>query len=794
MRGLGLSVRRFARRPGRGAAAALTLAVGIGATTAAFAAVDAVLLRDLPVDREEELVVGWRMDEERTSIPVPFRTEEYEFLSRGQRRLAGLAGFTAWGALPVLVENSATGYTLNEVRVAGDFFGVAGIRPAIGRLLTADDDRPGVAQVGVLSHRTWRTLFGSDPEVVGSSLSMRGRPVTVVGVGARGFDFPLGTDLWVPLQGEPFELHVIGRMAPGAGAAGVASDFSAVFSAGESQGLEVNSDLRPVVVPLRELIVGPVAPILEAASAAALLLLLAGTANGALFLLAAGRTAAHDLAVRKALGAGSGHLLSRLLADASLLAAFGSAGGLLLAGAALRILVPLAPPELPRLEAVSLGGTAWLFALAAGAVCAVTAGLSAWLVLSRLGDSRAAMAGGGWTRTASGEWFRRLVAGTQVGLAVTSVAGAGLLARTVSTIDRLDPGFSADGMTVVDLRIPYGFGSVPDAYMGALEAVVLDLEARPGVLAVRPTLGPPLEQRLEVALRAEEQGEDAARDNPFVAIDAVLPGHFEALGIRILSGRAITGLDNRADAAPVVVVDDVLARALWPAEDPIGKRVNGFLSGDTWFTVVGVVSGTRYRELLQPHPRAYYPLRRLGTAPPSSLLVRTTDAARGSVGDLVRDAFAAADPAVMVITVRDVVEVMRAPIAGRRFAAAVLLAFATAALLLAAVGVYAVFAVTVQERRHDLGVMRALGAQRSRIVALVLNRALRIAWVGALAGAAVALVAGRALGSLLFGVAPSDPLVLVAAVAGGLAAAVGAALPPAVRASMVDPGVALNTE
>lgn len=794
MRGLGLSVRRFARRPGRGAAVALNLAVGIGATTAAFAAVDAVLLRDLPVDREEELVVGWRLDEERTSIPVPFRTEEYEFLSRGQRRLAGLAGFTAWGALPVLVENAYPGYTLNEVRVAGDFFGVAGTRPAIGRLLTADDDRPGGAQVGVLSHRTWRTLFGSDPEVVGSSLSMRGRAVTIVGVGPRGFDFPLGTDLWVPLQGDPFELHVIGRMAPGAGAAGVASDFSAVFSAGESQGLEVNADPRPVVVPLRGLMVGPVAPILEAASAAALLLLLAGTANATLFLLGAGRTAAHDLAVRKALGAGRGDLVSRLLADASLLAALGTAGGLLLSWAALRTLVPLAPPELPRLEAVSLGGTAWLFALAAGAVCAVTAGLAAGLVLSRLGDSRAAVAWGGRTRSASGERFRRLVAGVQVGLAVASVAGAGLLARTVSGIERIDPGFSADDMTVVDLRIPYRFGSVPDAYMGALESVVLDLEARPGVLAARPTLGPPLEQRLEVALRAEEQDEDAARDSPYVAIDAVLPGHFEALGIRILSGRGIAGLDNRADAAPVVVVDDVLARALWPGEDPIGKRVNGFLSGDTWFTVVGVAAATRYRELLQPHPRAYYPLRRLETVPPASLLVRTTDAVRGSVGELVRDAFAAADPAVTVMTVRDMVEVMRAPIVGRRFAAAVLLAFAAATLLLAAVGVYAVFAVRVQERRHDLGVMRALGAQRGRVVALVLIHALRVASVGALAGAAVALVAGRALGSLLFGVAPGDPLVLVAAVAGGLAAAVGAALPPAMRASLVDPGVALKTE
>ncbi len=794
MRGLELSVRRFARRPGRGAAAALTLAIGIGATTAAFAAVDAVLLRDLPVDRQEELIVGWRLNEERSSIRVPFRTEEYDFLSRGQRSLSGLAGFTAWGALPVLVENSSPEYTLNEVRVAGDFFGVAGTRPAIGRLLTVDDDQPGGAQVAVLSHRIWRTRFGSDPDVVGLSLSMRGRPVTIVGVGPRGFDFPLGTDIWVPLQGAPFELHVIGRVAPGGSAVRVASDFSAVFSAGESQGIEVNSDLRPVVVPLRELIVGSVAPVLVAASAAALLLLLAGTANATLFLLLAGRTAAHDRAVRKALGAKYGHLVSQLLADASLLVSLGTAAGLLLAWVALRTLVPLAPPELPRLEGISLGSAASLFGMTVGAVCGMMAALCAGLVLSRLGESRRIVAWGRRSHSALGERFRRLVAGIQVGLAVVSVVGASLLARTVLTIDRLDLGLSADDMTVVDLRIPYGFGRVPEAYMQALESVVLDLEARPGVLAARPTLGPPLQQRLEIPLRAEGQDEDAARENPFVAIDAVMPGHFEALGIPILSGRGITELDNRAIADAVVIVDDVLARALWPGQDPIGKRVNGFLSGDTLFTVVGVVSGTRYRELLEQHPRAYYPLRRLGTAPPASLLVRTTDAARVSIDEMVRDAFANADPAVSVMTVRSMVEVMRGPIIGRRFAASVLLVFAAATLLLAALGVYGVFSVTVQERWHDLGIMRALGAQRGRIVVLILYDTLRVASVGALAGAAVAVVASRVLESLLFGVAPGDPMILIGAVAGGLAVAAGAALAPALRASLIDPAVALRTE
>ena len=269
-------------------------------------------------------------------------------------------------------------------------------------------------------------------------------------------------------------------------------------------------------------------------------------------------------------------------------------------------------------------------------------------------------------------------------------------------------------------------------------------------------------------------------------------GHFLSR-TRSRSGLLIS-LSYRSDAAPVVVVDDVLARALWPGQNPIGERVSGFLSGDTWFTVVGVVSATRYRELLRQHPRAYYPLRRLGTAPPASFLVRTSDAARGSIDELVRDAFANADPAVRVMNVRNMVEVLRAPIAGRRFGATVLLAFAAATLLLAALGVYGVFTVTVQERRRDLGIMRALGAQRRSIIAFILNDTLRVASVGAVAGAALAVVASRVLESLLFGVAPGDPVIVVAAVVGGLAVSAGAALAPALRASRIDPAVALKTE
>jgi predicted permease len=377
---------------------------------------------------------------------------------------------------------------------------------------------------------------------------------------------------------------------------------------------------------------------------------------------------------------------------------------------------------------------------------------------------------------------------------VVSAVGAGLLGRTVVAMNRIDPGLSAHDMTAVSLRVPYGWMDVPASYLGALDAVVRDLESRAGVIAARPTLGPPLEQRLEVVLTAEGQDEDAADANPYVAVDAVLPGHLEALGIPLLAGRDLTAADDRPDAEPVVVVDEVLARALWPGQEPIGKRINGFGYFDTWFRVVGVAAGTRYRDFLEPHPRAYYALHKLGNSPPSALLVRSSGLGTEAVGRLAREALERADPRVRVLDARPMADLLRRPTAGRRFAAGVLASFGVATLLLAAVGVYGVFAVAVRERTREMGVRRALGAQRGGIVRLVLTAILKVAGIGALLGLVAALWAGRLVESLLYGVEVNDPMTLGAVVVGCVVLALAAGLVPAVRASAIDPAVSLRSE
>ena len=805
MHDLRMALRRLRRRPGRAFATALTLAIGIGATTAAYAAVHGVLLRGLPVERQDELVVVWHLNPERGSLRIPFRAASFDVVARGAGSLAEVAGYSAWGALPAVVDDGDGASALLRVPIAGDFFGVLGARPALGRLLDASDDALDAAPVAVLGHGAWVNRFGAAPDVIGTTLVLDGTTLTVVGVAPAGLDFPRGTEVWVPIRGDygnwpdtgaqnDVELHVLGRMVPGADAATVAADVGSALAVGSEAGAFTSwATMDPVVRGLEDHVVGASRPVVRAAFGAALGLLLAAAANAVLLLLAGGRTMVQEIAVERALGAGRGRVVSRLVADSALVGAIGTAGGLVVAGGALRVLLPLAPPELHRLEAVTFGAPATAFAVTAGLVSTLLIGSVAGLLLARI-DVRGVLATG--SRGGSGRSARlgRAVAGLQVGLAVVSAVGAGLLGRTVVAMNRIDPGLSADDMTAVSLRVPYGWMDVPASYLGALEAVVRDLESRAGVIAARPSLGPPLEQRLEVVLTAEGQDEDAADANPYVAVDAVLPGHLEALGIPLMAGRDLTAADDRPDAEPVVVVDEVLARALWPGQGPIGKRINGFGYFDTWFRVVGVAAGTRYRDFLEPHPRAYYPLHRLGNSPPSALLVRSSGLGTEAVGRLAREALERADPRVRVLDAQPMADLLHRPTAGRRFAAGVLASFGVATLLLAAVGVYGVFTVAVRERTREMGVRRALGAQRGGIVRLVLTAILKVAGIGALLGLVAALWAGRLVESLLYGVEANDPMTLGAVVVGCVVLALVAGLVPAVRASAIDPAVSLRSE
>ena len=678
---LALALRRFRRRPARALAAAVTLAIGIGATTAALTVVDRILLRDLPVGNQDALVVAWRVSE-RTPLRIPFGGLTYDAVVQGSTALEAVAGYSAWGTRPTLVEGRTGSAALNVTAVAGDFFGVLASAPHRGRLLRAGDDSPSAGPVGVLSHRIWRTRYGADPSVVGSVLRVGDEATTIVGIAPPRMDFPRGTDLWRPVRavysvtdGPGPELHILGRLRSGSSAAEAASDIDRAIES-DARVAEATLVSGTIVRGFEEVVLGPVRPLLRAGFLAALVLLLTAAANASLFLLSAGRTAAHDLAVRTALGAPRSGIIKRVLSDAAVMGVLAFVGALGIAWFALKGLAPVALPDLPRFDAIAVDGQVVILAAAIATVLTVCLGTVSGVLLSRL-DVLSWLSLGGRGQVGGRSRFRSSVAGLQVGLTVVGAVAAGLLVRTVSAIDRLDPGHSVDDVTVVSLSTPYTWFDVPNNYLDAIDEVVADLESRPGILAARPSLSAPLQQGLEVALRTPSQSDDEARANPYVAVDAVLPNHAGALGIPLLAGRGLSEADNAPEAAAVVVVDEVLARALWTNRDPIGQSVVGYPGKpETAFRVVGVVAATRYRELLDPHPRAYFPLRFLGNSPPSVLLVRTAGLSPGVLRDLATDAFRAADPGVQVLAARPMSELMREPTEGTRLAASVLVSFA----------------------------------------------------------------------------------------------------------------------
>ena len=798
-----LAVRRLRRRPGRAAAGVLALALGIGASTAAFSAVQQVLLAPLPVTDQDELVVLWHRSAENAFEHVPFSADQFEAVRGATSVMTEVAAMETLGAWPTAAEGSDGPFVLNRVRVAGDFFGVLGATPAAGRLLRASDDQVGAAPVAVVSHGYWTRTAGRDPALIGSTLRYDERTYTVVGVAPEGFEVPRGAEVWATLRGTfpdwaeevpiGIELDLVGRLGPGRSASDAAAEVAAVI--GDAPDLVPYwGRVDAVAVSLHEQVFGALEPVLEAVLVAALVLLAAAVANATLLLLSAGARLVREMAVRRALGAQPLRILAAPLADAALHAALGAGLGVLLAWMAIDGLLPLAPVELPRLDEVRLEAGAVAFAVLLGAVTMIVSGGLAGLIAGRVGP-RIALQGSAGSAGQGGEGARRVIAGSQMALAVVAAAGAALLMRSVSNLSGIDRGFDAEGLYVVHLTHGYAPFEVPPEYVPTLERAVDELEARPGVVAATPTLNPPLSRSggLDMIPRLEGETPEQARQNPFVSLDAVFPAYFGTVGTRVIEGRGL-GPEDGPGGAPAVVVNESAARSLWPGESAIGKRmVVAPGSPDLLWTVVGVVEDSRYRSFPEARPAAYLPLSRYQAIAPSRLLVRT-DGAAGPVGDLVRSALTAAAPGVRVLSVDAMEDVMRGPTARPRFAAAVLMAFALVTVVLALLGVYGVFTVMVQERAAELGVRRALGASSRHVVTFVARRVLVVGVVGAAVGGTVSVFAGRLLESLLFGVTPGDPLTLAAVLSMTLLGGLAAAGLPALRATRADPVAVLRAD
>lgn len=785
--------------------AVLTLAVGIAGVTAMFALVQGVLLRPLPIADQERVLVAWK------SLPtegldIPFPPDDLDEIARGSQLLVGAAGVAYWGASPWLMEEGAEADYLTGAPVTGNFFRVLGVEAVLGRALHASDDVTGAENVMVIGHGLWQRRFGGAPDVIGRPITLLERSFTIVGVMPPGFEYPRGAEAWMTGAGYTSTItdprfgplyFLVGRMVEGVTLPQVAEELNAfIRRAEENTPAGSLTGMAPVVRSFQDIVVGDVRTAMLLLFGAVGLVLLIASANVANLLLMRGESRRGELAVRTALGAGRARIVRQLLQESVVLSLAAGVVGLAVAWGGLQAVVSLVPGGLPRVDSVRIDGTVALFTVLVACCAAALAGLMPALSSARTDPAAQLRAGGRGAGGGAARNGRRALVVTQVALAVTVVAAAGLLARSLVGLQSADTGIASHRLVFVEFALPQATSGDRDAHLAFLDEVVAELGSAPGIQGATPVNTPPFagsggwDAPIFVA---EGQDSDEVRANPSLNLEAVHPSYFSTFEIGFVRGRAFTDAD-REGAAEVAIVSEDLAARTWPGGDPLGRRLKiGALETDQpWRTVVGVARPTRYRELAEPRPTLYLPARQF-TSTANRIVLQTT-APIGAVSALARDRLAAIHPEVRVMRVASFEEFLAAPLARPRFSAFLLGIFGLAALLLAAVGLYAVMGTWVGQRSREIGVRIALGATGGDVRRLVLGEGLGLAGLGALLGLGGAALVTRLLESLLFGVHPLDPFSLLTAAGVLVGVSALACWLPTRRAMRVSPMGALRAE
>jgi putative ABC transport system permease protein len=792
------AVRALRKRRGFTLLAASTLALGVGTNAALFSVVDRALLHPLELpDADRLVIVQMRTRGELRPLSGPNLGDLHDATADVFVGLAGITSSTA------VIENpDGTREVQRGVGATPDVFRALGVPLQLGRPWGAEAQGTGAVSTVVLTDRLWRSRFGADPAVVGGTILLDGSPVVVSGVMAEGFDFPTNESAGFihPLVVEPSELardngvfDAIGRVRDGISRKHAAERLAAVWDRLRRQFPETVEEHEIALMGLHAYLVRAIRPGLLALLAGSVLLLVLACANVANLLLARGLERRVEMATRASLGAGRGRLVRLLLAEGMALAAIAGVLGLLLAGGLLRSLGAMAPPALADLADVRLSGSASALGLAMSTGCAVLAALLPAVRGTTEGAARALVVG-----TAARPGRRRrlwslqsALVVAQLSMAVVLAVGAGLLARSFATLAAVDPGYRTDGVLTAAVAMPgeifYSSREARTELVARLEDAVADL---PGVTSVGTTLRAPFAAgRVELPVRLADRPASSEAEAPRAELGIISAGYLEALGIPVLRGRALTAED--APGAPrVALVSARAAGALFGDQDPIGRRlapVTGRWEDDpAWAEVVGVVGDIRLQGLdAQAHGTVYLSMRQ--RPQPFVTLVVRADGALGGRPEAVRDALLGVEPTLPVPTVTTLASTRSASLARPRFHSTLLGVFAVVATTLAVLGVYGLLSHSVAARRGELGVRMAIGADRVRLVRLILGDGLLLATAGIGIGLLVALTTGRALRGLLYEVAPNDPTTYAAITLGIGASAVIGCLVPAWRAARADP-------
>jgi putative ABC transport system permease protein len=800
------ALRTLVRWPGFTIVVVLTLALGIGANAAIFSVVNAVLLRPLPYANPDRLVVvlGVPTDGDSAKVGASSSYPDFADFRARSRSFSQLAAYS-------VRRTTVTGKTFEPAIVSGapvtaNLFPMLGVAPVLGRSFLVEEDRPGAAPVVIVSNEFWQQRLGGNPNVLGSSLSLNGQPATIVGVMAPRFAFPGGAAIWFPAA-EPNDPRtrgqhsygIAGRLAPGATIATASREVAAIAHQLEVEYPAINAKRGARAQSMTEAIVGNVRPQLLVLLGSVGLVLLIVCVNVANLFLARAAARTREVAVRTALGAGRTRLARQFLTESFVVTAIGSALGVLVAYWGSKLLVSKAPQSIPRASEIGIDGNVLLFLSGLSVLTAIIFGVLPALQMSRATPIASLREGGRGVRGGLAQrGLRQALVVSEVALAVVLVVGAGLLVKSFWKMQRVDPGFVPDRMLVAQIQLP------PSRYAGyadgdRVRAFYADLSnriaARPEVQSVAVAMQHPLSPGWTSSFTIAGRQPPPAGQEPESSIRPVMPGYFRAVGAKLLRGREIQESDGLGTPG-VVVINEAFARAHFPNEDPIGRRIeraSWWKGMPSSFEIVGVVADERFEGPRAPaEPATYFSLAQF-TFNDNWLLVRTKGDAKAFVPTL-RQLVWAMDRDLPLENVRTMDEILGETMADSRFNTVLLSLFAVVALLLAAIGIYGVLAYTVAQRTGEIGIRMALGAQRASVLRLVVGNGLALALIGVVVGGAAAFFATRALARLVFGVSTTDPVVFggVALVLPAVAAA--AAAIPALRASRVDPIVALRSE
>ena len=791
------ALRQLSRSPGYAAVALLTLAVGIGANAAIFSLVEAALLRRLPFQDPDHLVAIWERNPRNGNPRNNVSSVNYTRWEERSTSFASMAAYAAWQSTIAGADNPVR---VRTAVVTPRFFEALGMGAALGRGFVAADSAPGAPPVAVLSNGLWRQRYGADAGIVGKPVTLDGKPATVVGVMPPQFDMPAGSALWLPFtvdenfreRGGRF-LSVVARLSPGVPLARARAEMEIIRANLERERPANNTGWGITVTPLHEDLVTVARPQLLLLMAGVAVLLVMSCVNVAGLMLARALTRLREFAIRSALGASRGRLFGQLLTESLVLAALGGAAGIVLGHWALQALTAALPAQIPGYMQPRMNGAVLAFTVALCTAAALLTGVAPALrldaspLLPALREGETASGVGPVRRRARG----LLIAG-QMALALVLVAGGGLLLRSYLRLSGVNPGFDARQVLTLDITLPDGTYQEPVRQARFFQEAADALSQMPGVASAAGMSWLPFTAGSATGFQVVGRPLPPPGQDPAANVRFVTPGLFRTLGISVREGRDFTKEDGPGRPT-VVVVSDGLARATWPGETAIGKRVRMEWDAVHEAEVVGVVGDIRQKSLADSSGNTLYWHQAQVPTSFMSLVVKSSGVPPASLTPTAVAAIRGVDRGVAV-EAKPLEEFVASTLDQQSFTLALTLAFAVTAVLLAAVGLFGVVGQAVGERRREFALRIALGARREDIRRLVLGEGFRWTAVGAAVGLPLALAAGHAIARFLFEISPADPVTYGSVVAVIGASAFMAVILPAWRAARVDPLVVLRTE